>query len=212
MALKNTEPRGSTPVPDPTVLTTQQLLREVAMAREILEAKLDGGMSVIEARLTENNRAIVLLQKATDMVPSHIRDAVGTLKDLHAEKFASIATQFIERDKRTEQLSIADKTAIAAALQAQKEAAGATAESTSIGLNKMENNFSKLIETLQIAIAQGFRNSDEKINDVKSRLDRGEGGLKGAKDNQGTLIAIGGMVVTSIIAVVAVVSLLMRIH
>ena len=51
---------------------------------------------------------------------------------------ANYFSQFAERDKRTEQLSLADKTAIAAALQAQKEAAGAQNESNTAAINKME--------------------------------------------------------------------------
>jgi hypothetical protein len=155
---------GSRPVPDPTVLTTQQLYREITALREIIEARLDG-----------TDKIIGILQDHLDQRQVQINAAVVHLQKLHEEKFGSIATQFIERDKRTEQLSLADKTAIAAALQAQKEAAGATNESNSVALTKMETNFAKLIDQGQTLLQSVVRNTDEKINDLKSRLDRGEG-------------------------------------
>src|ERR1700685_2775837 len=106
----------SRPSPDPTVLTTQQLLRETDR-----------------------------LQILIDKVPGLARIEVAKLQELHEEKFASIATQFAERDKRTEQLSLADKTAIAAALQAQKEAAGAQNEANAAAIAKSEAGVTKQI-------------------------------------------------------------------
>jgi hypothetical protein len=69
------------------------------------------------------------------------------LRELHSERFSSIALQFEERDKRTEQLSVADKTAIAAALQAQKEAAGAQNESNTAAVAKIETNFDNKLQS-----------------------------------------------------------------
>lgn len=195
---------GSRPVPDPTLLTTQQLMGAIAALKELfqtnheglkeaLEEQIAAMGDVIDTRLNGMDKAIELLQKTTDKTPEFVRDQVGQLRDLHGERFSSIGTglmerdkrtlqsfdsintQFAERDKRTEQLSLADKTAIAAALQAQKEAAGATNESNGAALAKMENNFTKLIEQGQTLVQSVSRNLEDKINDLKSRLDRGEG-------------------------------------
>jgi hypothetical protein len=196
MAIRHSESPdngGSRPVPDPTLLTTQQLIREIAALKQYLETSIASASDVIGTRLGGMDKAIELLQKATDKMPEFVRDQVGQLRDLHNEvfrsvaasfeerdkrvqqAFASIDTQFAERDKRTEQLSLADKTAIAAALQAQKEAAGATNEANGAALAKMENNFTKLIEQGQSLVQSVSRNLEDKINDQKSRLDRGEG-------------------------------------
>jgi septation ring formation regulator EzrA len=184
---------GSRPVPDPTLLTTQQLIREIAALKQYLETYITSARDVIDTRLGGMDKAIELLQRTTDKMPEFVRDQVGQLRDLHnevfhsveasfderdkrvAQAFASIDTQFAERDKRTEQLSLADKTAIAAALQAQKEAAGATTEATGAAQTKMEANFTKLIEQGQTLVQSVSRNLEDKINDLKSRLDRGEG-------------------------------------
>lgn len=177
---------GSVPNPDPTERTVEQLLREIATSREIVEAKANGNREVVETRLAGMDTAIELLQEASDKIPQFIKDQVAQLQQLHEEKFISVSalvatrfdsigTQFAERDKRTEQLSLSDKTAIAAALQAQKEAAGAQNESNTTANTKMEANFAKLIDQTQTLLQAVTRNTDDKINDLKSRLDKGEG-------------------------------------
>lgn len=177
---------GAVPVPDPTVRTVEQLQREIAASREVVESGMRGGFENVATRLAGMDKAIDLLQVSSGKLPGFIKDEVGNLRELHDEKFKSvesrskiqfdgIATQFAERDKRTEQLSLADKTAIAAALQAQKEAAGATNESSSIAITKMELNFAKLIEQNNTLLQTISRSLDEKIGDLRGRIDRGEG-------------------------------------
>ncbi len=110
------------------------------------------------------------------------------------EKFNSIQTQFTERDKRTEQLSLADKTAIAAALQAQKEAAAATNESNAAAILKSEIGFTKQIDQIYTLVASMAKSLDDKINDQKSRLDRGEGHSGGLKDGWGYVAGAIGII------------------
>lgn len=172
------------PDPDPTLLTTENLRREIANLKELLETRLDSGAVVIKGL---HELVIVELQ---------------VLSNVTEQRFESIATQFAERDKRTEQLSLADKTAIAAALQAQKEAAGATNESNSVALAKMENNFTKLIDQGQTLLQSVAKNMDDKINDIKSRIDTGEGQSRGVGLSAGVIVQI----IASAAAVVAVIA------
>lgn len=113
--------------------------------------------------------------------------------ELQNEKFRGIDTQFAERDKRTEQLSLADKTAIAAALQAQKEAAGATYESITAAIAKSEVGFTKQIDGLGTLIASITAGFDSKISDLTARLDRGDGHGSGLKDGWGYIVGAGGL-------------------
>ena len=177
---------GTVPNPDPTVRTVEQLTRDILASREIIEGKIERVEEKVTTRLEGMDKAIEVLAKWRDTLPTLIKDEVSYLKDLHEEKFSSIQqrsemivsgiqTQFVERDKRTEQLSLADKTAVAAALQAQKESAASTDESNRIANTKMETNFTKLIEQNQILLQQNTKTLDDKINDIKGRQDRGEG-------------------------------------
>lgn len=192
----------STPRPDPTVLTTRQLIREIDSVREICGKDKE----IIETRLLGNDRAIELLEKEKDRIPELISNAVRQLKELHAEKFASIGTQFVERDTRTEQTSRDSKVAVDAALSAQKEAAGAQNESIMASIAKSEAAFTKQIDQQQLLIQQRTSALDDKIEDLKGRVNNNEGQTKGSGDAWGIIIGVvigvGGLLIA--IAAIAV--------
>jgi len=57
------------PRPDPTRLTTDQLIREMGSLRSILEAKYDGKIDVLKTRMDGNDTALVAaLQAAKELV------------------------------------------------------------------------------------------------------------------------------------------------
>lgn len=190
------EIRSSIPVPDPSVLTTAQLQREVAHVTELYNARFD-----------ETAKAITLLQAFADKSPTTavLEQEIIALTGIVDERFKGVEKQFIERDKRTEQLSLADKTAIAAALQAQKEAAGAQAESNAASTAKQELAFTKLLEQIQQTQSATNKSTDDKINALTGRMDRGEGHGKGIGDMWGWIVA-GGMFL------LAVASFTMKLH
>src|SRR5678816_2500369 len=106
-------PGDSRPVPDPTLLTTQQLIREMSNLKEVIFTRLDA-----------MDRAMIVFTDQITRVPSDVDKQVGQLKELHQEKFAGVEKQFAERDIRTRQDAQAGKDNIAAALQAAKEQVG----------------------------------------------------------------------------------------
>jgi hypothetical protein len=174
---------GGKPDPDPTLLTTQSLLREIGNLKELLEARLTAADA--------SGRALHELISAK----------IEVLESVTSQRFSSIETQFEERDKRTEQLSLADKTAIAAALQAQKEAAGAQNESNAASVTKQEAAFTKLLDQNQTLFQTAMSALTTQLNDVKSRLDKGEGVSKGGSDSWAIIIGmavIGTMLVGTI--------------
>lgn len=173
---------GSTPVPDPTFLTNELVDKANAALREVLEAKIDGNAALVKGQFESADKAIKLLEKWRDELPGIIRNEVGHLKDLHEEKFARIeeAIEAVKGLMNEKFSSVGTQfasggTALSAALQAQKEQAASTNESNTKASEKMEGNFTKLLqqgsETIQI-----MKSSLElQINDLKSRLDKGEG-------------------------------------
>jgi len=127
----------STPRPDPTLLTTQQLKFAVAEVKE------------------------------------NLGDKITWLRELHEEKFRGVATQFEN-----------SSTALSAALSAQKEAG-----------NKSEASFAKQIEFMNIT-----------INDLKGRLDRGEGKFSGIGNAWGIVVAV----VMALVAIGALVAMVVK--
>lgn len=108
-----------------------------------------------------------------------VRATISGMDEVGDQRFARIDGQFTERDKRTDQLSLADKTAVAAALQAAKEAVGAQNTSNSIAIAKSESSTVESIRQLQTLFNSAIAAVNDKLNDVRSRIDRGDGNTSG---------------------------------
>ena len=195
------------PVPDPTLLTTEQLRRELGSLRELVETRLHG-----------MDRATILLGENVTRVPTEIDKQIAHLKELFLEKFSSVEKQFDEtsvlftekfqsvqkqfeeRDVRTVAAATAATTAVNAALQAQKEAAGAQNDSLSASIAKSEAATIKQIEGINILLAAQAAALGDKIVAVSARLDRGEGSDAGGTNKRNDImnfvtLAIAGLAV-----------------
>lgn len=182
--------------PDPSQATRELVHDTIANLREFIDVKDE----VTRARLDAMDKAVAIIAA----FPTAIDNSVTALKQIHDEKFLAsdrardlnivainerinktdavsdqrflrIDAGFTERDKRTDALSIAGATAIAAALQAQKEAAGETAKSSSLAIDKSERATIESIKSLQTLFQTAIAAITANMQDLKSRLDKGEG-------------------------------------
>jgi len=183
--------RGFLPVPDPTVLTTQQWQREIATSREIVEGRISG-----------LEKVSAITQATVDGLPGQIAKEVRHLRELHEEKFQSIKTQFAERDTRTEQTSRDSKVAVDAALQAAKEAVNAQQIANAQAIAKSEAATTKQMDQTGTMVSAMEKSMDGKIGDLKDRLMALEAYKKGTADYAGWVIGIIGVV--ALIATVVV--------
>lgn len=216
-----TTPGGSKPVPDPTTLTTQQLVREMANLKELMESKIADGAtarlaqrSILETRLDAMDKAIKLIQDITDKLPARIDEKISSLKEIHDEKFQSVKGQFEERDVRAKQSSLDSKTAVDAALQAAKEAVAEQQRSSAASITKTELNTTKQIEQLGDLIRANNKAADDKISDIKDRLTRIEGRGEGASGkatesqaNIGVWIGVAGVGMAVVMAVLTIITI-----
>lgn len=183
----NIPPKDWRPVPDPTVMTTQQLTNAINCQRDLFETRLqaiDESVSLLH-EITKPEVWGVLktkienLEKRVDHKYVETAADIGHLRDLHSEKIKGIEkrfeTQFIESDKRHDQLALADSTAITTALQAQKEAANETQKTSSLAITKSETATADSIKQLQALFQEAISGLNTQVLDVKSRLDKGEG-------------------------------------
>jgi hypothetical protein len=180
-------PGGLLPRPDPTVLTTSQLLREIAGVREYI----DSNVHVLEQRFADIDRATQLRREAFENQVKSLNDVVEerfrTLDqrfDVIAERFTSVAKQFDERDIRGQQQAEASGAALAAALQAAKELVGAQGEASAAAAVKSETSFTKQIDQIGTIIQTLEKALDARITELKERIDRGEGTTQGAVDQR----------------------------
>lgn len=200
------------PVPDPTVLTTDQIRREIAALKEILINVIDGKFQVITTRLDGSDKAVALLQEATGKQPELTQAAVDTLRSLTDEKFGGIQKQFDERDVRIDQSALATKTAVDAALQAAEKSVNDKNESAAQAIAKSETSTAKQIDGLGVLIAQGNEATNSKIDDLKARVQAIESRTEGqslqkqdTSDNWGFVFGAAGM----LLAIVTLVSMVL---
>jgi hypothetical protein len=67
------------PQPDPTLLTTAQLTREINNARELIESKVNGAVVMLEGRIEANATAVDTLRMVVDR---HTDIAIRDVKEV----------------------------------------------------------------------------------------------------------------------------------
>jgi hypothetical protein len=195
--------------PDPSILATQQVLREVALLREVFDTRIDG-----------MDKAIVLLQKETDLFPELRKELIAHLQALHNERFEtittlikalekqsdvrfeSIAQQFRDLVMRTQEKAGDVKVAVDAAFSAAKEAVGEQNKSNAASITKSELGFTKQIDQIGMLVAAQAKGLDDKIADLKDRMTQIESRKRGAGELWGLIVgALGllGVVITVIV-------------
>jgi hypothetical protein len=177
---------GWTPRPDPTLLTTQQLIREQAGLKELVLSIVDGKFQVIDTRLAGMDKAMGLVQVQQNGWQDVINASVANLRVLHDEKFngaievvnekiTSLANVTTQQFKNIDDKFAEKDKAVSVGLSAQKESAAAQQDSNNTATRKMEDNFTKLLDQGREIVAEIRRNTETQITDIKSRLDKGEG-------------------------------------
>jgi hypothetical protein len=218
---------------DPTESATGHLDRGLNNLRDLLSTRIDailqvsssearGLLKIIETRIDAMDKATALLRENISVVPSEMDRQVTHLREFMVariestqvardERFHSIDLQFRERDTRTDQSSRDSKVAVDAALQAAKEAVGEQNKSSALAIAKSETSTTKQIDQLQTLIQTNNDATNDKINDIKARLDRGEGLTRGGDQNRsekrldsGLAAAIAGVCVTMLSVAVAI--------
>jgi hypothetical protein len=175
------------PIPDPTLLTTQQLLRELAALRELVFTRIDG-----------MDRATALLSETVNRTPTVIQTEITHVRELVEERFNGITRQFTERDTRTDQAAKASGEALSAALLSAKELVAQQNNANTKQAEKTEQNFTKQID------AQAAR-----IDELKERLDRGEGGTAGISTQRNDSRLNFNTFLTAIFAIATVITLVL---
>jgi hypothetical protein len=165
----------TTPVPDPTELTT----RAVALATDQWRRELQSLRDLVDLRFSGIDTATQLLATSVNKTPTAIETAVTGMREVYDEKFRSISLQFRERDVRTAQASVAADSALKAALQAAKEAVFEQANAAARAAEKTELSFTKQIDQIGLQITTVAKGLDDRIGELKERVDRGEGARMG---------------------------------
>jgi hypothetical protein len=181
------------PISDQTRLTTQLVDRTIAAIRE-----------VFDVRFAEMNRALALLTSQVNKLPADA-DAMGrqlradvdrqvlalrefllsrieSIRGLSEEKFQVLDTRFIERDVRVEQATRESRMSQDAALATAKEAVAEQNKANAQAIAKSELSTQKQIDAMAQLMTNSNKSLEDKIADLKTRLDRGEGRNTGSTE------------------------------
>jgi len=142
------------PVPDPTLLTTVQLNREVAALKEYFLTKLDG----LEKTLGFNSDRI-------DRLPDEVDKRIAHVKEVHDGRFRRVEIQFEERELRAREAAQDNRDRIKAALDAAREMVALQTESASMAVAKSETAVAKQMDALSVQM----HNSSKSINELWGR-------------------------------------------
>jgi hypothetical protein len=190
------------PIPDPSAVTAnaiqalrEEIRRDITAVREIFDTRLAAmdkasillaehvikcpSVGDVERMMTE--RQIYYNERFSGLERIFTEQLSG-LKSQITEQFSGIKGQFDERDVRTGQASLAATTAVNAALQAQKEAAGAQNEANAAAITKSEAATKEKIDGLGALFKGDVGALRDQVAALTSRLDRGEGISRGSRD------------------------------
>lgn len=208
---------GSVPVPDPTKLTTDavnaatsQWRRDLASVREIIETRFDAMDKAVVLRLAQIDAAPAMMREEITHLRELVRERFDSVerqftaeRELGDQKFTAVNTRFEERDDRSRQAAIESRVSLDAALAAAKEAVSEQNKANTLAIGKSELATQKQIDALSLLMTTSATGLDEKIADIKGRLDRNEGRSSGFSAGWAILVGAFGLLAAaaSIIAI-----------
>jgi len=195
---------GRYPVPDPTALTTEALRREVTSLQVLIEQRITALSRLVDEKMQTLGRD--LDGRAAGCVQSMeaIRDVIdanakGGLM-LTDEKFSKVAQQFELVENQRQEQKVDTKSAVDAALIAQKEAVREQTTASERAIAKSETATNKQLEQLAatfIAASDAQRrvtdDLKERIGEVDIKVNAVTSEKRGATDYRTGLYALVGV-------------------
>ena len=189
------------PSPDPSLLTTQNLREGLENLKELIYSRLEAMDMATSLRLESYGK-----------LPADVDARIAHLKEVVNEKFNAIEQQFKERDIRTEQAAIASKQALDAALLAAKELVGQQNTAIAEANAKSEASFTKQNDQTSVLISNSTQALTDRLQELKERIDRGEGQTSGTQDQRVESRAVTASALGVMAAVLAVATILLGIY
>ncbi len=195
-AMNREDDGGSTPRPDPTVLTTQQLFREMANLRELIAVRIEAAETAVQIQAVSTAKEF-----------EHAKELrLETFKTVE-QQFKGIEKQFVERDVRVVESATAASTAVQAALQAAKEAVGEANRAFQTSIDKSEAATTKIIDALKDQQKAENAGLVKQVDDLKERVVNAEGKLSGGVEQRHTNNESLGLIVGAVGILIALASL-----
>jgi hypothetical protein len=194
--------RSNIPIPDPSVLTTEALDREVGHLRELLGGRVDEiarDFQLFKDTHGDHHAA------AVDSAIQHRRELTEEQFRGVQAKLESIQRQFEERDERLKVAFEAAEKAMTTALYERERAVQAALGSTEKAVAKSEATFTKEIDSIKELIATTAKAQDQQIRDIKDEQ-TGTRGRTGGIDKTWAFVMTLAPILISVVGVAIVIA------
>jgi hypothetical protein len=138
----------------------------------------------------------------------YIMSQIENIRDVTTEKFDAVNSRFVERDVRTEQTAMESRISLDAALAAAKEAVAEQNKANAQAIGKSETATQKQIDAMVQLMTTSNNSLEDKIADIKSRLDRGEGRDTGSANASTDRRSDIGAIIAAIAVMVTIIGLI----
>jgi hypothetical protein len=165
---RSQEGRLSTPKPDPTVLTTEMTMREIAALRTLIGERISATEKLFDTKIQLGREGGMALKELFAIQFTDLKDQISANIEARSEL---LQENFDGRDK-----------ALVAALQAAKEAVDKANEATEKRFDALNEVLSGLNGVIALLIPRAEAESrmsdlDRRIGDVKEAVDKGFTGV-----------------------------------
>jgi Holliday junction resolvasome RuvABC endonuclease subunit len=220
--------KGNIPIPDPSLLTTEQLRRELSGLREVIETRLAGMdqatalqssalKTLIDSGIEARSHFISDMDRQMSAQREYLLGEIQRVIAVSDERFVAVDTRFTERDTRAAETAAQSRISLDAALAAAKEAVSEQNKANTLAIGKSELATQKQIDSMNVQMATITKSLEDKIADIKGRIDRGEGSTLGMIDaktekraDTGQVLAVIGSLVGGVILVIGIITLILR--
>jgi len=197
------------PVPDPTVLTTEALLREIAALRTLIDQRISATEQLFETKIQLGREGGMALK---ELVETKFGDLRELLNERYATQTKALDAAFLAQQAAVATSFDASEKAMAAALLAAKEAvekANLANEKRFDSVNEFRAQLSDIITTLlpRNEAEVRFTALDARVTENKNNIAlvsstvaaetaAVSGRYKGSKENMAAMYALAGLLIT----------------
>lgn len=149
--------------------------------RNSLEDKLVSLRDLLITRIEAMDKAAEVLSQNVNRVPTLLDRETSRLTALFDERTGNIRSSIRERDDQARQDKVTASSAAEHALASLKELIASQNSSNALALAKAESSTAHALEALNAIINATKDGLSNEINNLKQRLDRGEGADRGER-------------------------------
>lgn len=172
---------GSTPNPDPTDLTREALLREIAALKALIDQRISATENLFDTKIQLGREGGMGLKElftsefgaVKEMLDAKIlamNQAIELMQELRNEKFNTVQTQFDLIERQRVENKADTKAAVDAALAAAKEAVKEQTTASDRAITKSETATSEQLKQMNVTFTTAIQGINQPISDLRDRV------------------------------------------